>query len=96
MFIELVVFLNSEDFWGLRFIFFWCLVRRFLGGSQAHKNVGLLGSCFFWVLMVIYLLFVLQKTFGVLCSKAQEPLLLMQPGKSSKIRNKNTRTLERK
>ena len=45
--------------------------------SQAHTSFGFLGSYVF-VGPYINISVVLHKTFGVLCSRAQGPLLLMK------------------
>ena len=51
-------------------------------------------SCVYNFLGYVTNVFVLHKIFGVLCSRAQEPLVLMKSGKSTKIKNKNTKALE--
>ena len=64
---------------------FWGLRLIKVLGSLVHKKLG----------PYVHIFFVLHKTFGALCSRAQGPLLLMKSGKSSKMKNKNTKTLER-
>ena len=59
-------------------------VYTFLWGSQAHKKFWALRFIFFWAPMLIWFC-VLYKTFGVLCSRAQGPLLWMKQNFRKKI-----------